>query len=437
MNPKTLSQAISSAQSVKLGLASNPESSSAWVKTLIDPAHAREYGCRGIPDENQQPTLVLNGRVTSTYYSGNLVGGGLTRYVIYNLSTGSWMTTNTAYKTQWSSATFLMLPGVARPLYVLYYGTAAITSDGNASEAFAVNYIGEMVETKDRQSRVVAESATLSWIAQELNRGGYVEAGYWLPRTVLDGDTTKVYIDYEELTNLVTYTGTSDDGCYIVSSFNDYDMYRYWKGKRDVQVYLNYKGYQSALDNPFSDDMAPQGYGGMRPFFITYHAFDAAGGAGAFESNPWGLRLTMNQVVETMCPYKEGGSDSAVYDHASVEDMIALYDSMDLIFPARYNDWKKVWSWIKQNASKAPSLAASVMRHFPTTRALGDALAVLVGDLPRNYHLMSGISHLAPTATNGRALMMGGGSATDGEMLLTKRQKRVLKTRAAKNKANL
>lgn len=38
------------------------DNAGAWVKTLLDPAHSREYGCRGLPDENRDPTLVYNGR---------------------------------------------------------------------------------------------------------------------------------------------------------------------------------------------------------------------------------------------------------------------------------------------------------------------------------------------------------------------------------------
>lgn len=382
--------AIGSAKSVKLGLASNPESSSNWVKTLIDPAHAREYGCRGIPDENQQPTLVLNGRETYTYTSDFNTGTGSTQYFIKSGTTWTRLTDG-IYQAHWNELYIVML-GLTRAYVTIYKGWGSSTVTGAVNEAMSVNWVDNMTSTSGNMSRLVAQSATVDWVAQEINRAGYYEAGYLLPKISDHSTSNYMYCDLrlDDIPNLTTYTGNAEDGCYIVATFNDYDTYRYWKGRKQVQMRVRLDGIDVNVGDVYSEYVNPQGFGGMRPYFIHYVGF-TTNNSDATALNPWGLRVTTNQVVETMAPYNAGGSDAAVYDRASVEDMISLYDAVDLIFPASYNDWKKVWGWIKSNSARLPSFAASVMRHFPQTRSLGNALGALIGD---EVSLHDAIDHL-------------------------------------------
>lgn len=373
MNPKTLFSAIGSAKSVKLGLASNPESSSAWVKTLVDPAHAREYGCRGIPDENQQPTLVLCGRQTYTinlnsfYTSDN-------RVMYWDSSQQKWLpkATSAILSNLRLETVFIIQGEILQHTYLLASGFGDLSGVGTGEYLLIYRPLGALVSLQARNARLIAQSYTVEWIGKEIDKSGYIEAGY----TYAEKGVNYPTVNLDNLGELVSYTSDSDKGVYITSMFNNYDEYRWWKATtaRTPTFYFNGGEAQTVSYSDYND---PLSRGAMRKAFVTYRAL--VDGEGNLDTT-WVFRLTVNQVVEKFASYSEGGSDAALYDKASVEDMINLYDSMDLIFPASYNDFKKVWSWIKQNAPKAVGFAGSVMRHFPQTAGIGAALNALVGE---------------------------------------------------------
>lgn len=373
MNPKMLYEAIGSAKSVKLGLASNPESSSAWVKTLIDPAHAREYGCRGIPDENQQPSLVLCGRDTTTYTPYTLPGNGNS---FYYLNDSNVWTQGTAGDISfiYVSDVYMFQLGIRNPLMFLYIGWG--TYRESSCWVLQLVFSNTLVNTDNSLARLVAQSSTVSWVGKEIDRAGYFEAGYYLPRAFVGSDA-QLTVNIDDFSNLVSFTSDASEGVYAISTFNDYDIYRYWKGTTNYKAIINVLGSQIVLPQRV-EYCAPQGFGGMRPYFVHFSVYSS--GRDSETNNSWAFRVTTNQVVERLCPYSSGGSDAAIYDRMSVEDMIALYDSFDLLFPASYNDFKKVWNYIKRNGPKALSFVVSVMRHFPndTVKTVGDAIDMLV-----------------------------------------------------------
>lgn len=363
--------AIGGAQSVKLGLASNPESSSSWVKTIIDPAHAREYSCRGIPDENQDPTLVYYGRDTltlTTEYFGSLTGS------TYIYESGAWTASTAATRHVFSDVYVIQTGLVVNNIVLVAVGTCTKSTETRYPVLVYKVITDSTGVGVDDTVRLVAQSLTVGWGGKELNRGGLFEGGY-LPfsQTSVDRQSNVTgTLSLDDFPNYATYNAGSADGCYIIGRFNQYDMYKWWKAQGNTQLGL-------LVNNSFAkvgtalDYVAPVHWGAWRPSVVRYITNG---------EKDWLLRVTYNTVVELMKPYNAGGTDGALYDMASVQDVIAIYDSMDLIFPSRFNDFKKVWSWIKANGPKAAGVAASLLRHFPRTRKLAMALDILIGRVP-------------------------------------------------------
>lgn len=369
INPKTLYSAIGSAQSVKLGLASNPESSSAWVKTVIDPAHAREYSCRGIPDENQDPTLVYYGRDTLTLTPGWLSTGN-----IFQFTGSGWARTSAAKDIVWNSVYIVQTGLVSRNVIIVAIGDGVV-NDVNQVLMARSDVTDATGASPGDTVRLVSQSLTVSWAGKELDRGGIFEAGYVPYVDVQTGSQDQVSVSLDDFSNYATFTSSSDDGVYMIGRFNQYDMYKWWKNVGKLAVSVKSNGGTCA-GNEVTEFIAPTAYGAWRPSVVRYVTN---------AQQDWILRVTYNTVVEVMRPYNQGGTDSAVYDMDSVQDVIAIYDSLDLIFPARYNDFKKVWNWIKSNAPAAVSLTASVLRHFPSAAGVANALNMLVGQAPISF----------------------------------------------------
>lgn len=360
--------AIGGAQSVKLGLASNPESSSAWVKTVIDPAHAREYSCRGIPDENQDPTLVYYGRDTLTLNAGFFEALTSTTYALVN---GTWTASSGMTNFVFSDVYVVQTGLVTNNVLLIAVGNATRNTATVPVVCYKSITDSTGVGVQDTV-RLVAQSLTVGWGGKELNRGGLFEAGY-LPFSLTSSSSTdSAMLNLDNFPNYATYNAGSADGCYIIGRFNQYDMYKWWKTQGTLELYLMFE--DARVKVPANTEyVSPTSWGGWRPSVVRYTTNG---------ETDWLLRVTYNTVVELMKPYNAGGTDGALYDMASVQDVIAIYDSLDLIFPSKYNDFKKVWNWLKSHAPKALSLAASLLRHFPRTKRVADALDVLVGNTP-------------------------------------------------------
>lgn len=330
----------------------------------MDPAHAREYSCRGIPDENQDPTLVYYGRDTITlhpsYYSVN---------TLWCLEGTAWKKIGSATDIKWDTVYVIQTGDILNNIIVVLVGSGTVSSATKSLLSVVIQTGDADVKSGDT-ARLVAQSLTFSWAGKELNRGGLFESGYVPYSSVKNTDGRQTaYLDLGGMPNYATYTGSSEDGCYIVGAFNQYDMYKWWKTAGSKNLVIKVLGYPVTLTFD-SEFVVPSTVGGWRTSVVRYITNGEA---------DWILRLTFNQVVEVLRPYSAGGTDAASYDMASVQDVIAMYDSMDLIFPARFNDFKKVWDWIKSNAPKAIPIAVSVLSHFPQAGSVVAALNCLVG----------------------------------------------------------
>lgn len=367
--PKRIITALNNSTSVKLALAAAEYSSTPWLRTLLDPAHAREYACKGIPDDNQMPTLILNGRATNTFATRNMVSPS--GYLMYNSDDG-YFATNTFTTSYVKSITFIYLGGIYEP--VLMIGHLFGTSGAKSGEAFVGRFLNtDITPNITRAARPIACSLTADYIGKEINRGGYWEAGYGMAQ----GNATSITIDHYGLRNLVLYNANAHDGVYAVSKFNNYETYKAWRTlKSGNEFYIKVKA-DAAQDSwemklTASDYTIPVSTYSVTPTFVTYYPDNVT------SDSDFLIRLTIAQVVEQVCPYNEGGIDGARYDPATVTDIRHLYDDIDLFFPARYNDYKAVLKFLSRNASKLPNFLASLSSHFPRVNNVVTILRYLI-----------------------------------------------------------
>lgn len=353
-NSSGLVNAIGSAKSVKLGLASSPDASSAWFKTVVDPAHAREYGCRGIPDENHEPTLVLQFRETNIVRSGTFTGttssGASFTFTeirdVYLIQVFGSITSNV-----WE-----VVRGVNEAGAEVIYTGALDISNGAWS---TVNW---------PQARSISNSLTVDWIGTELNRGGYFEAAYLpLEQSVGSSSSGTVYsyaIDLSKFGTYTSYTASSDQGAYIVGAINSYDQYRWWRSGSAPKTSLSIKGPNGGtwlIKPDETRDLSMEPYGvGTRVSVVRF--------VPPSSTSEFVIRHTANLAVEVMASPARGGSDGASYDPSAVEMYRTLVDQMTLIFPASYNDLGTLWAGLKGLIPKIPSVMRALTGFVPNLK---------------------------------------------------------------------
>lgn len=336
--------AIGAAKSVKLGLASVPESTSSWFKTVMDPAHAREYGCNGVPDEAHCPSLILQDRVTQV-----LTPNSFARW--YTNSTTP--VDGTAVKIQ---DVWIIQSQVASDHFIAWArGTFTPSSGGNAQSGYSLAYITNTGPSASAQlARCVAFSATVEYVGIELNRGGYFEACH-VPQGAQSGDASVLGVRYNvpEFTNYVSYTARAEQGVYIVCRMNDMDVATMWGPPRTIKFAVNVNdsiilaGDKTTYwPNPGSGWMANAVH------YVTTNVED------------WVLRVTANRTWEVAKSPAEGGRDGVVMDESALKAYLHITDVFDPIYPASFNDLQKVLgkvsTFMKENDKLIGGLAGLV-----------------------------------------------------------------------------
>lgn len=336
-----------------MALAASEYSSTPWVRTLLDPAHAREYGCRGIPDDNQMPTLLLNGRQTTAIRAASTspTNGSYLRY-----TSADGFTTGTTYNGTIDNVldiTLVQTGGILTPYFLV---THLITSTGQ--ELWAVRYITTDIDDRiTNPARLVATSATCEWIGKEINKGGYWESGYGIARL----DSSGLHVDTVANRNMVTFSANAGTGVYAVSKFNNFDQYKMWNTKATRRANIDVASNSGALGTiqlDYIDYTTISLNYTFTPVFVTYYPDPTS-------SPDFLLRYTIAEVAEIVTPYNQGGIDGAKYDPQTAVDIRHLYDDIDLIFPASYNDYRKVLNFLTKNVKRLPGFMASLSTHFP------------------------------------------------------------------------
>ena len=369
-NQHSLISAIGSAKSVKLGLASSPDASSAWFKTVVDPAHAREYGCRGIPDENHEPSLVLQFRKTDMLRSGTIGGTN---------SSGSGVEISKITEVYVIQVFGL----VSTNVITVIRGTNEGGDEGMSVRSVDVSN-SAWKDVKWPQARAISNSLTVDWIGTELNRGGFFEAAY-LPMSYVDTTprgASGYYsygIDLSSFGTYTSYTASSDAGVYVVGAINSYDQYKWWRsGQASYNTVLNITGPSGGvwpISVPVGGDMSLDPFGmGTRVSVVRYIP--------PSDTSEFVIRYTANAAVEVTASPARGGSDGASYDPAAIEMYRTLADQMVLIFPASYNDLGTLWTSLKNLIPKIPTVMKALTGFIPGAKQAKEIFRLWLEGVP-------------------------------------------------------
>lgn len=180
-------------------------------------------------------------------------------------------------------------------------------------------------------------------------------------------------VDASNVSDLVSYTGSADQGVYIIGELESYESYKAWKSPIDQQMSFSVTSsggtkFTGLLDNSIFSYAYPS-VSGFRTSVVHYLPVS---------SKEWVIRVTANMVVERFASPFEGGVDGSIYDRASVEAYIGLADDVSLIFPAAYNDLSKIIPWLQRNAQRFVTFSTSLLRAIPKAKTVLEAIGVLL-----------------------------------------------------------
>lgn len=404
--------------------------SSAWYKTVLNPAHVRSYGCKGIPDENRNPTSVLDERKDITISS-------------FDSGTPTWV-----YEMDW-----FMCPSIASRSYDGAYdnkGTRAKTvkvapkaisgqpdfaqhglkcmlritaAHIDRVEMFSCAHMGlvirligsfqgsyntglwyvngnDWVKSADSKldetqmmfgisgvidqnlgftARPVGCSVTVDNVTPWSYLGGYYTAGH-IPMMVgqLQEENFQDKMDdlsytlpgATTLQNYVTYTGQTSAGAYCISR------------PRNVHAMCWFGPItRNELCSSSEKQSQPQFYMRVPWCGIPDTAWDVAYVIWHPTSTQWSLLCTSFEVLEIMRSYAEGGCDGARYDKIAMDHLIAVLDYCDMCFEAGANDMNKVMSYIRRAVKRYKDPILSAMGIAGSPRWLNGITSKLIDHL--------------------------------------------------------
>lgn len=248
--------------------------SRAWYRTVVDPAHARGYGCVGVPDENQDPTLVLTTRFDGVISNVSLKNVDVYGWapIRFQVPSGSGSSSITWTQESWLRSKCTGVESVNRVdliqfpqgVFIQHWigsfscssGFSTTQSDGKPC-SFEMKYTTSDVlvviaegnaktfsedERQVPQSRVISSSVTIENVTAWAQTGGYFNGGHF-PQVeaktnasdyVVSDDRTEIlsqhaYFVPVNLDNYCTYTGGSAAGAYVVARPRNVHCLTHWE----------------------------------------------------------------------------------------------------------------------------------------------------------------------------------------------------------------
>lgn len=321
------------------------DAAGAWIKSMLDPAHAREHHCRGIPDENRDPTIIANGRCDGTIGSTNL----------WNVK-NEYIAAGWYYVTGWDKMADPKV-GIDAQVHnftvytcgqwgtcIIYEGTFKHSESGASKTSSKVAMLYRSIsfnfnmseEANIRGARAIGVSHTLSNVTAWANKGGFFTAGHVpLTRYYEDVDDSIELATPVKVDEYATYNADSGAGVYGISRPRSIDMMKIF-GEEDADSVV--LGGQRLNMFPYLKYPAPA-------WDIVFTSYEPS-------SSDWRIRCTQYYVVEANADYSKGGSDGAAYDKSALEFALAILDREEFLFPANANDFKqvvrRVWETVKR-----------------------------------------------------------------------------------------
>ena len=367
---RRLNNAIHANKSVRNGvnraITGMPSFTQGFLRSCLDPVHAPEYGCVGIPDDNTAAV-----RVRAHQNTTNLVIKPELSWDWYNDS--STKTTPTAL-----TLVDLRIVLTENPLYdyvLIYHCT---DSNNNNLYSFIATENGSVKSFIDGSSnasieaesfRVIAKSFTIDHCGPKMFRGGYFVGYQALFGTDEDLNETKyTYVD----TSMKDKTGhrIEGNGVYCVLNMTNKIDYLTWRKYDSSNTWRIHSGETNVSSVAKTlTGMHPNTACGMLPKFVVYYPGSVITNA-TTDMNVQ-LCITSAHVLEVRSSTANGGTNTAKFDASAFDILSALNEVNDGFYPSSYNDLKKVLGAIRNGYNKYHNIvdvAAGVVPYGPTIK---------------------------------------------------------------------
>jgi len=358
-----------------------PETSRAFIKSVLDPAHAKEYNPTGVPDSNTRPTLTRNLQYTTvmpTIPSGQfiyLTTGGTTSTMAVSAASG-W-TVEKYYILQTCDAAIDYIVAMrVRISSTSYTGPAwCLMPVENSSTVSFIN-----ASTTENSYRVLCKGMTVEQIGQRMYRGGYF-TGHQLGLTsTLDDSSNESYraVSLYDIEDFTVETFNDAQGVYSVLPLVTAANYCKWShldANNNLYAVLgsNSSNISSVLcnfmDTPYEQAaLATHAVGFVPPMTVDKST----------TSVTFALRLTTFVCIEKLQSATSGGVNVVVSDAAAINLWSAINEINYGFYPGSYNDFKQVLQKIREMYLKHHNIvdvAAGVIPYGSTVKGVLDALA--------------------------------------------------------------
>lgn len=354
-------------------------SSNAWLCTLFNPAHARDYGCTGLPDENRNPTNVITGLVNlnigsdvpiSDWNKGDDIWASVGEAEPIRLST-------TASRTSLSFSSItrvdvFLIPSNDGIVHIIGEGTVipvGETTSTPVTGAYLAFPVISDANNLGQNTRALSASLTMTNTSSWSSIGGYYLGGNmpFAYESESDG-VPDVAVNISQIDNYVTYQGESAKGAYIICRPRSIDGISRWSSYDLMgwRVYENDSlGWQNLTGT--SSDQGLSGLWSIHPAWdVSFVSYVPSG------ANPWRQKISVYYNLETERPYNAGGMDGALFDLTTLNYAMGLCDQVTYCYPAEYNDMglllpvlKRAARWgvkaITASMGLPPNLTSSVL----------------------------------------------------------------------------
>lgn len=353
-NSMRLNDQIAGHRSVRRGLAAIPNTSSAYLRTVLDPAHLMDYNCVGLPDDNKFPTRVIRNMQTHGFPSSFRPIG-----------------TNSLTSDSISSVDIWLTDAPGAPLLYVAHGTQHYVA--RQAETALTNIVSEL----KADSRIIARGLTVSQIGPKAQRGGYFQC--MQPTT---------YVTYNSTSNVNYYTLDQDNAESNPSAVLEGDSGVYcmltptqpqWNkafhhlddsedvyvtiGHTSTRVWIGEPGFYSPPDNtPWHWNVIR--YIPTTPFKIGRASTSQADFATDVDTQLWNMRLTVFTSLEYITS-KNQSTDATMSDPAAIAMLYALLEHHICFYPASYNEWRKVLGAVKETYKRYKPLIDVASGYIP------------------------------------------------------------------------
>lgn len=366
------------------------ESSKAFFRTMMDPAHMADYDCNGIPDENTRPVLVSK-TVSTTMMP-------LTNWVQFISVNGDKVAPGSMDSFEAQKFYIIQDSNSCIRYHLVAYGTGKWTASSAAKKASGWIYgfdtdtslIGILSTLGAKSYRVVSKGMTVSQVGEKMYRGGYFTGHKLGTQSSLEPASDKyrqgIYLSELEPHTVVSYG--SEPGVYSVLPIDTKASYCTWR-KLDTQenvrlVVATNSGSTvttdvavNALDAPMdSDALVSHAIGFVPPSpVILGPGLSSITNAGSVHI---ALRVSTFVCIERVTSEQQGGTNACVCDGMVFDVLAGLNEVNSGFYPANYNDWRQVLQKVKQLYRQNHAIVDTVAGALPygqTVKSVLDALA--------------------------------------------------------------